>query len=89
MTPIKFKECNITFAKDQLEYIPLPAHIDPQGKVTTCWKFTLCERFKALIFGKIYLSMLTFNKPLHPLRLYFREDKNLCLTQMKNNLKTH
>lgn len=74
MLPVKFKECNITFAKDQVEYIPLPAYIDPLGKVTTCWKFTKLERLKALFLGKIYLSMLTFNQPLQPLRLSFKKE---------------
>ena len=74
MIPMKFKECNITFAKDQIEYIPLPAYIDTHGKVTTCWKFTFRERLKALFLGKIYLAMLTFNQPLQPLRLSFRKD---------------
>ena len=75
MKPVKFKECNITFAKDQIEYIPLPAYIDPYGMVTTRWKFSFIERLQAFFFDKIYLKVLTFNQPLQPIKLYLGKDK--------------
>lgn len=68
MTPKKFKEANVFFGKDQPEYQPLPAFIDdsPQGEVITCWNLTLRERLIVLLKGEIWLSLLTFNKPLTP-----------------------
>ncbi len=72
MKPIEFPEANVTFAKDQPEYEPLPAYKkpnDPQGLVVV--KFELSPEEMGEIFqnGTIYLSMLTFNQPLQPIRL--------------------
>lgn len=38
MTPIEFPEHNVVFAKDQPEYLPLPAHKSNgvTGEVTSC-----------------------------------------------------
>jgi hypothetical protein len=68
MKPKKFKEANVTFAKDQPEYQPLPAFRSdsPQGEVITCWNLSFRERLRVLFKGEIWLSMLTFNKPLTP-----------------------
>ena len=68
MTPKQFKEANVTFAKDQPEYQPLPAfrNDSPQGEVITCWNLTFRERLRILFKGEIWLSLLTFNKPLTP-----------------------
>ncbi len=70
MKPIKFKEANVTFAENQPEYIPLPAHKanDNCGTVTTCWNFTLRERIKVLLGAKLYWQQLTFNHPLQPVK---------------------
>lgn len=68
MKPIKFEQCNVTFAEEQPEYIPLPAHRDREGIVTTCWGFTLLERFRILMHGKMYWQQLTFNHPLQPVK---------------------
>lgn len=68
MKPIEFKEMNIIIAKDQPEYLPLPALIDLRGKVISCWKVTLKERIILLFTGKLFLSQLAFNQPLQPLR---------------------
>lgn len=68
MTPKKFKEANITFAKDQPEYQPLPAfkNDSPQGEVITCWRLSFRERLRVLFKGEIWLSLLSFNEPLTP-----------------------
>ena len=63
----EFKECNILFAKDQIEYLKLPAHKTEEGIVTSCWVFSFTERIKLLFTGRVYVRMLTFNKPLQPL----------------------
>lgn len=69
MKPIEFKGFNVTFAKDQPEYLPLPAYKDKAGVVTSCWKLKFVERLKILWHGKLYVQNLTFNKPLQPQRL--------------------
>jgi hypothetical protein len=68
MTPIEFKEQNVVFAKDQPEYMPLPAfrNDSPQGEVVSCWKLSLKERLKLLFTGRLWVCLLTFNKPLTP-----------------------
>jgi hypothetical protein len=73
MKPIKFKGSNIVFAENQKPYLPLPAWKKPndeKGTVICCWKATIKERFIILFTGKLYLSMLSFNKSLTPNRIY-------------------
>jgi len=71
MKAIEFKDQNVVFAKDQPEYQPLPAlKLDTQeGEVITCWGLTFRERLRVLFKGKVWVSMLSFNKPLTPLLL--------------------
>ena len=69
MKPIEFEQSNVVFAKDQPEYLPLPAHRSEDGCVSTCWQLTWRERLKVLIGGRLFLSLLTFNNPLQPLKL--------------------
>lgn len=72
MKPITFKESNVTYAKNQPPYLPLPAwqKKDERGTVVCCWKADFLERLRILFTGRVYLSMLTFNKPLTPNRIY-------------------
>ena len=75
MRPIEFSEQNMVFAKDQPEYLPLPAfkNDSPQGEVISCWHLSYRERIKLLITGKLWVSLLSFNKPLTP--SFFTVDK--------------
>ena len=68
MKPVEFKHQNIVFAKDQPEYQPLPAlRIDsPTGEVVSCWKLSFKERIKIVFTGRVWLSLMSFNKPLTP-----------------------
>ncbi len=59
---------SILFAKDQPEYIPLPA-ISDGNKVITKWKLTKEELEEVAITGEIYLELLTFGQPLQPIKL--------------------
>ena len=61
-----------TFAKDQPEYNPLPSHRQPDGTVTTRWSLTWKERFLVAIGGSLWLQVLTFNRPLQPVKLTAR-----------------
>lgn len=66
MKPIPFPEKNIVYAKNSPDYLELPAHISDNGIVTSCWSLNLWERLQALVFGKLWLSVLTNNQPLQP-----------------------
>ena len=68
MKVVEFKHQNIVFAKDQPEYQPLPAlRLEtPQGEVISCWRMSFKERIKVLFFGRVWLSLMSFNKPLTP-----------------------
>lgn len=59
----------VTFAKDQPEYIPLPAIKFQDGLVVTRWSLSLADRIKILLGGSVYLGMLTYNRPLQPIRI--------------------
>jgi hypothetical protein len=64
---IEFQGCNVTYAKNQPEYRPLPALVMDDGEIITCWGLSFKDRLKILFTGKIWLNVLTFNKPLQPL----------------------
>lgn len=67
----------VIFAKDQPEYLPLPAHRKPHdlcGWIETCWKPTIFERI-ALIFGApLRVEVLTFSNPLQPMLITVRRN---------------
>jgi hypothetical protein len=63
MKPVKFKHQTTVFAKDQSQYQPLPALVidSPSGEVISCWKLSLKERFKVFVFGRVWMSLMSFN----------------------------
>ncbi len=68
----KFAECNTVIAKDQPQYLPLPAYKAPddmQGFTLVCWQLSFRERIEVLLHGKVWHSILTFDKPLQPILL--------------------
>lgn len=68
MKPIAFKGQNIVFGADQPEYLPLPALRMPDGEVITCWELDAAE-IESIVKNKcFYLSQLSFNQPLQPIR---------------------
>lgn len=78
MKPIKFKEQNVEFAKDQPQYTPLPAFRDisnKEGKIIFCMKLNFVEKIRILFTGRIWVSLLTFNKPLTPSYFTTRKSK--------------
>ncbi len=62
----KFNECNVTFAEKQPEYQPLPSYKTEDGLVVSCWELSFLEKMKVLFTGKVWVGLLTFNKPLQP-----------------------
>ncbi len=69
MIPIAFDDQNVTYAENQKEYQPLPAHKSGSGIVTSCWKLTPEELETIQRTGVVWLQNWTFNAPLQPLRL--------------------
>jgi hypothetical protein len=68
MKPVVFKHANRVYGENQSEYQPLPALSleDEQGHVVSCWKLSFLERIKLLFTGRIWMSLMTFNKPIQP-----------------------
>jgi hypothetical protein len=67
MKPVEFPQQNTVYAKDQPEYMPLPAYRTPDGQeVTACWGMTWRERLRVLLSGRVYVTLLTFGGPLTP-----------------------
>jgi len=59
----------VVYAKDQPQYLPLPALRFLDGVVVTRWVLSWKERLRVLLTGSVYLSQLTFNSPLQPVKL--------------------
>jgi hypothetical protein len=69
MKPIEFKQQNVTYTDRQKIYLPLPAHETKDGIVISCWYMSFFERVKILFTGRLYVSIITFNKQIQPIRL--------------------
>lgn len=78
MDPVHFPESNFTYAKDQPQYRPLPCHRDAEGTIVTCWRLSFTERMRVLLTGKLWINVMTFNKPLQPM-LPTTEKKDVLL----------
>ena len=65
MQPVEFKGSNVVIAKDQPEYLPLPALVI-DDRTISCWHLTWWERLKVLASGRLWLSQLNFGRPLQP-----------------------
>jgi hypothetical protein len=70
MKPIEFKQANTEFAKNQNEYLTLPAYTDDEqgGRIVHCWQLELKERIKILFTGKLWIWVLNFHKPPQPIK---------------------
>jgi len=76
MEPVTFPEVNITIAKDQPQYRPLPSHVDsgtPEKIITFCWRLNWKERLQLLVLGRIWQQVLSFGHPLQPQLLHTRK----------------
>lgn len=87
MKPIVFPEVNVTYAKDQPEYQPLPAYKKDtvEGEVVTCWRLTRWERIKLLFTGRIWVSLMSFNRPLTPSYITTKKEEVVPKDAKKNN----
>lgn len=66
------QESEVVFAKDQPEYLPLPALVhNAEGatSVTTRWRPSDEERERIASGGDVFITQMTFGMPLQPLRV--------------------
>jgi len=57
------------YAKDQPQYLPLPALPNPDGNgICTRWRLSWAERWRIFRTGNLYLEVLTFSQKLQPLK---------------------
>jgi hypothetical protein len=75
MKPVEFEHQNVIFGKGQDSYNELPAFQSPDGEVISCWELSEEELQNVISTRKIYLSQLTFNKALQPVRLSVLPDE--------------
>jgi len=66
MKPVQFEGSNVTFAKDQPEYLPLPSHLSSDGVVTSCWELSEEDLMEVIRTKRIYFQQHTFCEPLQP-----------------------
>jgi hypothetical protein len=59
----------VVYAKDQPQYLPLPVRRTEDGEVVSRWKPNWKARIAVLFGADFYLTMLTFNGPLTPIRV--------------------
>ena len=84
MTPVspvlvpEFVAAEKVYAVDQPQYDPLPVIRNRTGVVLSRWKLTDAEREAVANGADVFLSILTFNQPLQPLRIEIGEcDRSL------------
>lgn len=65
----EFPGHNTIYGAQQAEYLPLPALVlrsSREGVTHFCWQLSWRERIKLLLTGKLWHTVLTFNRPLQP-----------------------
>jgi hypothetical protein len=66
---------SVTFAKDQPEYLPLPALVYPDGVVLTEWRLTEDERQRIARGENLRLWIWTAGRPLQPVALEVTDER--------------
>ncbi len=67
---VEFPYQNLVIAKDQPQYTPLPVCVLGENQsVVSCWEIPPEALEEVRKTGKIYIQVMTFGKPLLPLRV--------------------
>ncbi len=69
MKLIDFPEQNLVIAKNQPEYLQMPAYY-ADNRVICLWSLSWKERLQVLLFGRIWHEILTFGHSLQPQLLH-------------------
>lgn len=67
MELVDFNGRNFVFGANVKDAATVPAHITDDGIVTFCWKLSFIERIKMLFCGRLFLTSVTYKRPLQPL----------------------
>ena len=70
MKAIEFKEVNVRIAENQPQYETPPVFLNTNDEtipVTMCFELDDDEKKQVLETGKIWLTVLTFGLPFHPI----------------------
>lgn len=60
----------VTYAKDQPQYLPLPTLRNADGQVTARWHMTWAEWLRVLLMGDVFVQIHTFNALLASSRVF-------------------
>lgn len=63
MKPLEFPQQTVVWAKNQPEYLPLPAFTNERETITL-WGLTWRERFRILFTGRLWLRQVNLGRPL-------------------------
>jgi len=71
MKPVKFKGQNTVIKSKSNDFYDMPILVSDttEGHVVMCYKLSFIERIRVLFTGRIWLSVLSFKKPLKPMFL--------------------
>jgi hypothetical protein len=69
----------VVYAKEQPEYEPLPVSRSQDGDIVSRWRPNLRARIALLFGADIYLTQLTFNRGLPPVRVSLEKPKYGCV----------
>lgn len=80
MKPTEFPGFNVTIAKDQHPYIPLPAQAfgDNCGTLLTCWELSEEDLEHLIRTRKVWVTTLTFNQALQPFAILADKPVAVC-----------
>lgn len=68
------KAKEVLYAKDQPQYIPLPSVRSSDGyMITSRWRLSWCDRLRVLLFGSMWLHVLTYGGAPQPIKLVCAE----------------
>lgn len=65
MIPVKFPEQTVEVAKDQDEYLTLPAYQD-EHETISCWELTDEELHQLMTTRRLWIRQMNFGFPLQP-----------------------
>lgn len=67
---IEFPQQNTVIAKNQPEYLPLPAKLSghEDGLMAVCYRLTFWEIVKLIFTRKLWIETLTFHRGVTPIR---------------------
>ena len=79
MKAIPFKEQNITYEGDEKHKdVPAFKADTKEGEVITCWKMSIKEKIIFLLTGKLWVTIISYNKHINP--MHFSVKKSDAIT---------